>query len=229
MADYAVDRFECQYDTPPLDLQVQRSQSHNRRQQIGCEDKVWAAQVTFDSRADHHVGEAGIRPRDEGKKQVPQPLVTSLSLRNKRIWNHDIVFGSGVRREQRRAGEETDAEMDALESRPPGRRMASEGADWTPAHNDSGSRQNSWEPFRERLKNATKPEGRAYRRSTTAGSSFARCPPCRAMKWTWTTWTARPTTMYGRQGFALGTSEKPVPQPLRASLFLRNKGVWNQD
>jgi hypothetical protein len=87
MTDYAVDRFKCQYDTPTPDLQVQRPQSHNRRQQIGCEDKVWAAQVTFDSRADHHMGEARIRPRDEGKKPVPQPLLASLSLRNKGHWN----------------------------------------------------------------------------------------------------------------------------------------------
>jgi hypothetical protein len=30
---------------------------------------------------------------------------------------------------------------------------------WTLAHKDSGSRQNGWEPLRERLKNVTKPEG----------------------------------------------------------------------
>jgi hypothetical protein len=89
VTDYAVNRFECQYDTPPPDLQAQRPQLHNRRQQIGCEDKVWAAQVTCDSRADDHVGEAGIRPRDEVKKPVPQPLLTSLSLQNKEFWNHD--------------------------------------------------------------------------------------------------------------------------------------------
>ncbi len=68
MTDHAVGRFECQYDTPPPDLQAQRLQSHNRRQRIGCEDKVWAAWVTFDSRADSHVEEAGIRPQAERKK-----------------------------------------------------------------------------------------------------------------------------------------------------------------
>ncbi len=54
-----------------------------------------------DSTARDHVGEAASRPWDERKKLVPQPLRASLSLRDKGLWNHDQLFESGVRREQR--------------------------------------------------------------------------------------------------------------------------------
>ena len=37
--------------------------------------------------------------------------------------------------------------------------VSSEGAYWTLAHNDPGSRQNGWELVRERLENVMKPEG----------------------------------------------------------------------
>ena len=36
---------------------------------------------------------------------------------------------------------------------------AGEGVYWTPAHKDPGSRQDGWEPLRERLKNVMKPAG----------------------------------------------------------------------
>lgn len=39
-----------------------------------------------DSAAEDHVGEVGICPWDERKNPVPQPLVTSLSLRNTRLF-----------------------------------------------------------------------------------------------------------------------------------------------
>jgi len=55
-----------------------------------------------DSAAEDHVGESGICPRDERKKQVPQPLHASLSLRNTGFWNQDGVFKSGVQREHKR-------------------------------------------------------------------------------------------------------------------------------
>jgi hypothetical protein len=42
-----------------------------------------------DSAAEDHVGEAGVRPRDERKKPVPQPRPPSLSLRNKGHWKGD--------------------------------------------------------------------------------------------------------------------------------------------
>ena len=42
-----------------------------------------------DNTAEEHVVEAGVHPRDERKKPVPQPLQGSLSLRNTEIWNHD--------------------------------------------------------------------------------------------------------------------------------------------
>jgi len=37
--------------------------------------------------------------------------------------------------------------------------MAGEDVYWTPAHKDAGSRRNGWEPLRERLKDAMKPDG----------------------------------------------------------------------
>jgi len=47
-----------------------------------------------DSAAEDRVGEAGIRTSGYEKK-VPQPLRTSLSLRNTRFRNHDEYFGAG--------------------------------------------------------------------------------------------------------------------------------------
>ncbi len=40
-----------------------------------------------DTAAEGHVWEAGIRPRDERKRLVSQPLPRSLSLRNTGFWN----------------------------------------------------------------------------------------------------------------------------------------------
>jgi hypothetical protein len=55
MTGYAASLVEYQYDTPALDFQAQRPQFSNRRQRIGCENNVWAAQGTSDSRAESHV------------------------------------------------------------------------------------------------------------------------------------------------------------------------------
>jgi len=41
-----------------------------------------------DRRSDGHAGRAG-EPRPGVEGQVPQALRASLSLRNKRFWNHD--------------------------------------------------------------------------------------------------------------------------------------------
>ena len=107
------------------------------------------------------------------------------------------------------------AEKDALKSRPPGTldgARASEGVYWTPAHKDAGSRPNGWELLRERLKNVVKPEGpRLFVFNT-----------CCAVEWTWTTRTAPPTTTWAKLGIRLRDSGGEVPQPLRASLSLRN-------
>jgi hypothetical protein len=114
------------------------------RDEIGMDD--------VDTDAGDHVG-AGIRSRDGRKKQVPQLLWVSLSLRNKGIWNHDRVFegrGGANRSGDRRFG---------VRAGRGDRVMASEGVCWTPAHKDAGSRQNSWELLRGRLKNVVKPEG----------------------------------------------------------------------
>ena len=45
-----------------------------------------------DNTAEEHVVEAGVHPRDERKKPVPQPLRASLPLWNKGRWKLDIVF-----------------------------------------------------------------------------------------------------------------------------------------
>ncbi len=47
MTCYTAGLFEYQYDIPPLDFQAQGPQFCHRRERIGCENNVWAAQAAF--------------------------------------------------------------------------------------------------------------------------------------------------------------------------------------
>ncbi len=62
--------------------------------------------------------------------------------------------------------------------------------------------------------------------STPAGSSFGQCPCCPATRSTWMMWTRPPRTTWGWLGIRpRDERKKQVPQPLHASLLLRNEGI----
>ncbi len=81
----------------------------------------------------------------------------------------------------------------------------------------------------QRLKNVMEPEGPCLFMFNNCRQFVRTVPSCLATRSTWMTWTARRRIRCGGLGFALGTKGRTVPQPLRASLFLRNQGHWKCD
>ncbi len=107
--------------------------------------------------------------------------------------------------------------------------MVTEGVYWTPAHKDAGNRQNGWELLRERLKNVMKRKG-PRRFLFNDCRQFIRTVPVlpRDQIDVDNVDTPAEDHVWEARDSDCGIRKK-VPQPLRGSLFLRKRGIWNHD
>jgi hypothetical protein len=107
--------------------------------------------------------------------------------------------------------------------------VASEGVYWTPAHKDAGSRQNGWELLRERLKDVLKPDGPWQFVFDTCRQFIRTVPVLLRDEIDMDDADSAAQDHVGEAALRPRDARRRVPQPLRASLSLRNRGIWNHD